>query len=876
MSRKTKAILLLVALIAGISSFLYLSSHLILLKSFSQLEQDYTSENVRRALNSIADDIRQIDTITSDYAGWDEAYAFIDNGNKTFSRSNLDDAIFPKLRLNILVYVRNSGAIVFAKAFDLRTGTESPLPPSLVKQLTANSPLVRHTSSDSVLSGALLLPEGPLLLVSRPVLTSSYQGPIHGSLIMGRFLGTDEIRRLADLNHLNLSILPLNAARQSSKSATILPPLSATRPIAVIPGSGETITGYGLINDIHGKPALIARVDMRRKIYSQGVDAVQYFLFCFLGFCLISSLTGYILYAKLLASRKERKDTEKRYRSVISQASDIILLVDIDSRRILEANLAFQRLLNYAPDKATQLTLYDIMEDDRSGVDWRINRILSEKVCFLGEHTVRAEDGSMVEVDLNANLVSYGEQQVICMVLRDISERKRFEGELMHMAHHDALTGLPNRTLFFDRLRQGLYKKERSGKMLAVIYLDLDRFKIINDTLGHHTGDMLLKEVADRLRGVVRKADTISRLGGDEFTIIIDEIATPADSLLVAEKILHVFSAPFRLEKHEMFITASMGVTLYPNDGDTAEKLLKNADTAMYHAKEEGRNTYQFFSEEMNSRVSERLSMETGLRHALARNEFLLHYQPRVNTTTGRIVGVEALIRWQQPQKGLILPDAFIPLAEETGLIIPIGEWVLRNTCTQARAWQEAGFAQMRISVNISCRQFTHDNLPDTIRGILRETGLQPSCLELEITESVIMLNPERAISLLNELKEMGISIAIDDFGTGYSSLSLLKRLPADILKIDKSFVSGIPGNKSDETLVATIINLGHNMGLGLVAEGVERQEQLHFLEERNCQEVQGYYFSKPLPAETLQPLLKNGTYPAAAGRQQPTDARDI
>lgn len=875
MRRKTKAILLIVALIAGISSFLYLSSHLILLNSFTQLEQDYTSENVRRALNSIADDLQQIDTLTSDYAGWDEAYAFIDNGNEAFSRSNLDDAIFPKLRLNILVYVRNSGAIVFAKGFDFRTGTESPLPPSLVKLLTGNSPLVRHTSNNSVLSGALLLPEGPLLLVSRPVLTSSYQGPIHGSLIMGRFLGTDEIRRLADLNHLNLSILPLNAARHSSNSTVTLPPLSATRPIAVSPGSGDTITGYGLINDIHGKPALIARVDMRRKIYAKGEDTVQYFLFCFLGFCLISSLTGYILYAKLLASRKEHKDTEKRYRSVISQASDIILLVDIDSRRILEANLAFQRLLNYAPDEAMKLTLYDIMEDDRSGVDWRINRILSEKVCFLGEHTVRAEDGSMVQVDLNANLVSYGEQQVICMVLRDISERKRFEGELMHMAHHDALTGLPNRTLFFDRLRQGLYKKERSGKMLAVVYLDLDRFKIINDTLGHHTGDLLLKEVADRLRGVVRKADTISRLGGDEFTIIIDEIATPADSLLVAEKILNVFSAPFRLENHEMFVTASMGVTLYPNDGDTAEKLLKNADTAMYHAKDEGRNTYQFFSEEMNSRVSERLSMETGLRHALARDEFLLHYQPRVNTTTGRIVGVEALIRWQQPQKGLILPDTFIPLAEETGLIIPIGEWVLRNACTQARAWQEAGYAQMRISVNISCRQFTHDNLTDSIRGILGETGLQPSCLELEITESVIMLNPERAIRLLNELKEMGISIAIDDFGTGYSSLSLLKRLPADILKIDKSFVSGIPGNKSDETLVATIINLGHNMGLGLVAEGVEREEQLQFLEERNCQEVQGYYFSKPLPAETLQPLLENGTYPETAGRQQPTDARD-
>lgn len=861
-----RKILLAVVLLAIISSFLYLSSHLILLKSFSQLEQEYTSENVKRALSAISDDIQQIDTITGDYAGWDEAYAFIDNGNKAFIRSNLDDAIFPKLRLNILVYVRSSGTIVFGKAFDLRTGTESPLPPPLVKQLTANSRLVRHPSNNSVVSGVLLLPEGPLLIVSRPVLTSSYKGPIHGSLIMGRFLGADEIRRLADLSHLTLSVFPLNSPRRAAETAHILPPLSTTRPILVRPGSGKTITGYGLIDDIYGRPALIAKVDMQRRIYAKGEEAVQYFLICFLGFCLISSLTGYTLYAKLLTSRRARKDTEKRYRSVISQASDIILLVDIHSRRILEANIAFQRLLGYAPDEAVQLTLYDIMEDDRSGVDWHVGRILSEKVCFLGEHTVKGHDGNRVEVDLNANLVSYGDQQVICMVIRDISERKRFEGELMHMAHHDALTGLPNRTLFFDRLRQGLYKKERSRKMLAVVYLDLDRFKIINDTLGHHTGDQLLKEVADRLRGVIRKADTISRLGGDEFTIIVDEIATPADSVLVAEKILSVFAAPFQLEKEEMFVTASMGVTLYPTDGDTAEKLLKNADTAMYHAKEEGRNTYQFFSEEMNIRVSERLSMETGLRNALARNELLLYYQPRVNTATACIVGVEALIRWQHPEKGLILPDAFIPLAEETGLIVPIGEWVLQTACAQARVWQDAGLAQMRVSVNISCRQFTHNNLTASIRSVLQETGLEPSSLELEITESVIMLNPERAISLLNELKEMGISIAIDDFGTGYSSLSHLKRLPADILKVDKSFVRGIPGNKSDETLVATIINMGHNLGLGLVAEGVESKEQLHFLEQHNCQEMQGYYFSKPLPVEPLQALLKTWTHPERIG----------
>lgn len=856
---KRRPFLLIATLFASISLFLYLSSKLILLHSFAQLEQEYTTENVQRALNSITEAIQQINTTTGDYAGWDEAYAFIRNGNKSFIKTNLDDAIFPKLRLNILIYVKNSGATVFAKGFDLRTGKEAPLSPSLVKMLTESSPVVRHASVDSALAGVLMLPEGPILLVSRPVLTSAYKGPIYGTLIMGRFLGPEEVKRLADISHLNLSVSSVNAPLLGGDAGGIRAVLSATKPYLVRTSNSETITGYGLIQDIYGKPALIAKITMPRRIYAKGAETVRYFLFWFLGFCLVSSLAGYILYDKLVASRKARSDTEKRYQSVISQASDIILLVDIDSKRILETNLAFQNLLGYPPDGNGQLSLYDIMEDERTRVDRHVNRILSEKSCCLGEQIFTGNNGSRVEVDLNANLVSYGDQQVICMVIRNISERKRFEGELVHMASHDALTGLPNRALFYDRLRQGLYKKERSGKMLAVVYLDLDQFKLINDTLGHHIGDLLLKDVAARLQGTVRKADTVSRLGGDEFTIIVDDIATLADSVLVAEKILSVFSTTFSLEKHEIFVTASMGVTLYPNDGDTAEKLLKNADTAMYHAKERGRNNYQFFSEEMNIRVSERLLMETGMRNALARDEFLLHYQPRVDTKTGRIVGVEALVRWKHPEKGMIPPDAFIPLAEETGLIVPIGERVLRTACSQAKAWQDAGLPRIKVSVNVSCRQFMHDNLIASIRGILRETGLEPCYLELEITESVIMHDPERVIILLKELKGMGISIAIDDFGTGYSSLSHLKRLPADILKVDKSFISGICESKSDETLIATIISMGHNLGLGLVAEGVEKEEQLEFLEKSDCQEVQGYYFSRPLPAESLQALLATG-----------------
>jgi len=409
--------------------------------------------------------------------------------------------------------------------------------------------------------------------------------------------------------------------------------------------------------------------------------------------------------------------------------------------------------------------------------------------------------------------------------------------------------------------------------MLAVVYLDLDQFKRINDTLGHHIGDLLLKEVAIRLQDCLRKADTVSRLGGDEFTLLLDDIAAPEDSVLVADKILHLFELPFTLDSHEMFVTASIGITLFPSDGDTADKLLKNADTAMYHAKEKGRNNYQFFSEQMNTRVSERLYLETGLRHALERDEFLLHYQPRIEVASGRIVGVEALIRWQHPENGIVSPATFIPLAEETGLIVPIGEWVLRSACSQNKAWQDAGFQKIQVSVNISVRQFTNNNLVSTVRDILKETGLSAACLELEITESSVMLNPGQAISTLKELKALGLSISIDDFGTGYSSLSHLKNLPVDILKVDQSFVKGIHENKSDKTLVSTIINMGHSLGLSVVAEGVETAEQLSFLGERNCQEVQGFYLSKPLSSESLQALLENWDQEEFGNRQKLQDS---
>ncbi len=440
---------------------------------------------------------------------------------------------------------------------------------------------------------------------------------------------------------------------------------------------------------------------------------------------------------------------------------------------------------------------------------------------------------------------------------RDVTARIRSEEQLNFLATHDALTHLPNRTLLIDRLGQSMARGRWQKRLVAVMFLDLDRFKVINDTLGHSLGDLLIKAVSERLTASVRGGDTVARLGGDEFIIILADIGHAEDVAKVAEKILNSLSKPFNLEGRELFITTSIGISIYPNDGEQPETLLKNADTAMYRAKEQGRNNYQHYSAAMNASAFERLMIETSLRQALERREFLLYYQPQVDLATWQIVGIEALIRWKHPTMGLVSPAKFIPLAEETGLIIPIGEWVLRTACSQNKEWQAAGFPPIRVSVNVSGCQFRQPNLIETIRRVLDDTGLAPPCLEMELTESILMKNEEKMIATIGTLHEMGVKISIDDFGIGYSSLSYLKRFAIHNLKIDQSFVCDITTNPDDAAIVAAIITLAHSLKLKVIAEAVETDDQLQSLRALQCDQMQGYLYSRPIPAEEMTKLLR-------------------
>ncbi|MHB8184178.1 MAG: putative bifunctional diguanylate cyclase/phosphodiesterase, partial [Candidatus Desulforudaceae bacterium] len=550
--------------------------------------------------------------------------------------------------------------------------------------------------------------------------------------------------------------------------------------------------------------------------------------------------------------------TEALARSIISKAHDGIITVDT-SGEIKSFNPACERIFGYAPADVVGKNISMLFLPDFHDADGcTITQLTGEgEPCGVSKEVMgRRNDGTAVPIEYTFSDFCVHKQCFVTLILRDITERKRYEETIWHQAFHDILTGLPNRMLFKDRLTLAMAHAKRNNKGLAVLFLDLDRFKLINDTLGHNVGDQLLYYIGMRLQNCVREDDTVARMGGDEFTLLLPEISKAEHAAKIAHKVTEAIRQPLRIGEHDLYISTSIGIVLFPDDGQDAETLIKNADTAMYRAKESGRNHYELYTPSMNAKASERLSMENSMRRALEREEFVVHYQPKVNVKTGEIIGMEALVRWQHPELGLVLPGEFISLAEESGLIVPLGEWVLETACAQNKAWQDAGFARVRVAVNLSAGQFQLQNLVEVVSRVIRTTGLDPTCLELEITESIAMRNAEHTVSVLKHLNEMGIQLSIDDFGTGYSSLNYLRRFPVNKLKIDRSFVAEIGTGSHNGAIASAVIVLGRSLGMGVIAEGVESEEQLKFLKDHDCFEMQGFLFGKPMSVEDFTEFL--------------------
>ncbi len=550
----------------------------------------------------------------------------------------------------------------------------------------------------------------------------------------------------------------------------------------------------------------------------------------------------------------------RRAATVFESTSEGVMITDPD-QKIVAVNPSFFEVTGYCEAEVIgQLpSLLKSGRHDRQFYDsmWQSIR---ETGNWRGEIWNRRKNGEIYPELLNISEVrnECNDLTSFVAVFSDISAIKESEARFEHLAHHDPLTGLPNRLLLHARMEHAVTRARRTQSRFAVLFLDLDRFKTVNDSFGHPVGDLLLQEVARRLTDCVRSDDTVARLGGDEFTILIEDLLDPGNAAKTAVKILEALSAPFDLGGLEVFSSGSLGIALFPDDGDDATTLLRNADSAMYRAKQKGPKSFHLYTTDLSELARQRLEIETGLRRALERDEFVLHYQPQISLSDDRVIGAEALIRWNHPEMGLMPPDSFIPVAEETGLIEEIGQWVLQTACSQNWRWQDAGLPAIRVAVNVSGRQITHTPLEDVVCEALAFSGLDAQYLELEITESVFMDQTEVSVRALGALKELGVSLAIDDFGAGYSSLSYLRRFPIDRLKIDQTFIRDISSNTHDQAIAQAVVALGHSLQLTVIAEGVETAEQLECLRAQGCDEVQGFLFSRPHPAGDFAVFLEN------------------
>jgi diguanylate cyclase (GGDEF)-like protein/PAS domain S-box-containing protein len=549
-------------------------------------------------------------------------------------------------------------------------------------------------------------------------------------------------------------------------------------------------------------------------------------------------------------------------------ATNLVAIVFTDlAGGILNADDSFLNLLGYTADNLPR-SIHDVTPPEHHRLDEEaFEKLMAFGACAPFEKDFLKQDGTAVSVLFGAAL---HEEEIACFVV-DLSQNKQTQEKLNHLAYHDALTDLPNQVLFKDRLKQAIALSRRNDQLQAVLLLNLDRFKTINDSLGYTAGDRLLQSVAQRLTSCVRESDTVARFGGDEFAILLTQIPRAQDATNVARAIKQTLDQAFLFEDQEIFVSSSIGISLYPHDGRDTAGLLKTAGAALDRAKVQGGNNFQFYTSGGTTRALKQLVLESNLRPGLERSEFVVQYQPQVDVRGFHLVGMEALVRWQHPSLGLLYPKEFIPLAEESGLIISLGDWVMRTACAQNMQWQDAGLTPMRLSVNFSARQFQQPTFITDVAQILKDTNLDPRWLELELTESSIMKDPEEAIEKLHELKLMGIKVAIDDFGTGYSSLNYLKRFPIDTLKIDKSFVSDVCKDPHDTAIVRAIINLGHALDLTVIAEGVETKEQLQYLSALECDAVQGFLFSKALSAAAFEELLVEQRRVASAGDISPT-----
>ena len=802
-SIRTRFIGIMAVMLILTTGMVYLILHTVMQDKINILEDKYIIENVERTKKEIFKEIEVLDTIVMDWAVWDNSYQFMIDKNPEYIKANLSEDTLNNLKINIMLFIDNKGNLVHGEGYDLQKKESVPIDEALLKYIKDHS-LLQNNDVKYRKSGIVTLNGKDLILLSIcPILTSAGEGPINGYIVLGANFTE---KKIADIGEELSSEIKLTFLKDFEYDRKFFDLKDDKIQIDAV--SDQKIIGRAFLDDIDGKHLLLLSIEKNRDINNIGEAGIKATLWLLLGL--------FFLFA-------------------------IIITVILD-RGIL---LRFQELSNdirkigEGKDLSVRLKRQNI-DDELTDVSNEINGML----------------GALERSQLFLSKSESALKKAIEKLQDEVLEHEKTQEQIKYIAYHDTLTGLPNRNLLNELLVHSITLAERNNKCMAVLFLDIDGFKMINDSKGHGMGDQILQEVAERLLKTLRKSDVIARHGGDEFIVIIEELDNCSGVELIANKIINCFQEPFHLENQDYFLTTSVGVAVYPADGQTPDMLIKNADIAMYKAKENGKNQYLFCTPVMKDVANETMELSTNLYRAIEKNELELYYQPQLSCHNNQIMGVEALIRWRHPVMGLISPAKFIPIAEKTGLILPIGEWVLRTACQQNKKWQEQGLPKIRMGVNLSLRQFHNNDLLNLVESVLKETKLAPQYLELEITETIAMKEKSYIINTLNAFRQIGVSIAIDDFGTEYSSLSYLKHLPVDRLKVAMQFIRGIGIDHKDEALAKGIIVLAKSIGMNVIAEGVETKEQLEFLKNHNCDEIQGYYFFKPLAEAEMTKLL--------------------
>jgi diguanylate cyclase (GGDEF)-like protein/PAS domain S-box-containing protein len=898
---RTRTLVTIGVTLVGLMAALYLVSQVIVVGGFADQEKQDARREVARVIGALDDDLSHLEGTAADWATWDDTYNYVTTRDERYYTSNLmGDSPMSSNGLSLMAFLNSRGEIVFIKWYDRLTGTSGLAPAGLEEHLAPGKPLSTHTSSSSKIAGLVLLPEGPLSVVSMPVLSSNGSGPVAGALVMGKMLDTHELAALSKTTLMSLAAYRVDDPSLPPDFAQALPGLAAPREVAIQPIDDSRLGGYTMLADIYGKPAVLLRAEIPRSALARGQSTVQLFI---LGIALVALVFGLVILALLerlvlarllhlsagvgriaetrkadarveevgndelgvlahdinrmldaLAESSERgRQSEERFQAVFKTAIDPFMVLD-DTGTIVEANPAACKLLGLSEEDVLGHTFgHFLPQPSRAALQEQWAGSIAQGGGW-GEAHIMLADGQHRDIDF------YTKPNVLpgyhFVAVRDVTDRKLLEGRLEYQAFHDPLTGLPNRTLFLQRLSSAVEGARHGHGMVALLFLDLDDFKVINDSLGHKAGDRLIMSMSERLLACLRPDDMVARLGGDEFTVLMENVNDVRDAERVAGRLIEAVKKPFDVDGQRVFVGTSIGIAMSITGSDRPDDLLRNADVAMYEAKQRGKSRYAIFDQSMDVRAWKRLQTEIDLRRALDKGEFVVYYQPVVRLDTSKVAEVEALVRWQHPQRGLVPPAEFIPVAEETGLIVDLGRWVLEQSCRQMREWQRS------LGVNLSARQFKDPSLVADISRVLDEAGLHPRYLNLEITETVGMDDPDAAGAVLHALRDMGVCLTLDDFGTGYSALSHLRRFPINGLKIDGSFVRDMGVRAEDTAIVHALVAFARTLRLKVAAEGVETAEQAAYLHAIGCDRGQGYYFARPVGPAQMELFLKAGRLP--------------